>query len=212
MATLDRQYTASTKVVPLAWHVDYWNYLGWEDPYSSSRFSERQKRYSEWLGGNRYTPQMIVDGQREFTGTNRGKAEETIQAVREEPYQVSIEEIAVLESKKSIEVEVTIENKEDPEFAGAIEPVLVLTEDNLTSRVNAGENQGKTLEHIAVVRSMKTLEPLKQRTQETSIKTGLPYDRDWGMENLNVVSFLQSKQTGEIVGLAESMLPGRQDS
>lgn len=155
---------------------------------------------------------MIVDGQREFTGTNRGKAEETIQAVREEPYQVSIEEIAVLESKKSIEVEVTIENKEDPEFAGAIEPVLVLTEDNLTSRVNAGENQGKTLEHIAVVRSMKTLEPLKQRTQETSIKTGLPYDRDWGMENLNVVSFLQSKQTGEIVGLAESMLPGRQDS
>ena len=80
LAKLDKtQLIAGVEIIPLEFHVDYWNELGWTDPFSSSLFSERQNSYARAFGNGRiYTPQMVVDGGAEFVGSNSGRAYEAI--------------------------------------------------------------------------------------------------------------------------------------
>src|SRR5262245_43533606 len=73
------QPVAGAEVITLSEHVDYWNYIGWSDPFSSAAFSARQEAYSQAFGQERiYTPQMVVAGQAELVGTNMNKAREAI--------------------------------------------------------------------------------------------------------------------------------------
>ena len=68
-------------VFALAFHVDYWDYIGWKDPYAKKAFSERQQRYAQTFRSNRiYTPQMVVNGTEEFVGSNRAKARANIES------------------------------------------------------------------------------------------------------------------------------------
>src|SRR5581483_91305 len=63
-------------IIPLGFHVDYWNYLGWQDRFSSHAYSERQQQYAQRFGlGGPYTPQMVVDGANEFVGNSSGHAQ-----------------------------------------------------------------------------------------------------------------------------------------
>src|SRR5215468_11074005 len=75
--------SAGAEVVPLALHVDYWNRLGWKDPFSSSAFTERQAMYEKMRGI--YTPQMVVDGENELVGSNRSRALDVIRAAARAP-------------------------------------------------------------------------------------------------------------------------------
>ncbi|MEQ8425874.1 MAG: DUF1223 domain-containing protein, partial [Cyclobacteriaceae bacterium] len=68
----------------LSFHVDYWNYIGWKDPYSSKLFSARQRSYANALAANVYTPQMIVNGEEVFVGSGREKAKESISSALDE--------------------------------------------------------------------------------------------------------------------------------
>src|SRR5919109_268464 len=70
LARLVAQPVDGVRVIGLSEHVDYWDRLGWKDPFSSRRFTDRQRRYAWVLGGGDriYTPQMIVDGRTEFIG------------------------------------------------------------------------------------------------------------------------------------------------
>src|SRR5579862_8138820 len=68
------QPVKDVEIIPLSEHVDYWNHLGWSDPYSSSALSQRQRDYSNSLRSEVYTPQMIVDGTVEFVGSDADKA------------------------------------------------------------------------------------------------------------------------------------------
>src|SRR5947208_3501621 len=62
-------------VIALSEHVDYWNQLGWADPFSSAGFTDRQRQYAEVLHGDGvYTPQMVVDGKTGFVGSDNQKA------------------------------------------------------------------------------------------------------------------------------------------
>ena len=59
------------EIIPLSFHVDYWNYIGWQDVFSSNKWSERQRQYTAALPGNRtYTPQLVVQGQVDCLGSN----------------------------------------------------------------------------------------------------------------------------------------------
>src|SRR6185295_6297026 len=67
------------RVVPLAFHVDYWNYIGWTDPFSSARWSQRQQAYARAFASNRiYTPQLVVNGTSECVGSNEGEGRQRI--------------------------------------------------------------------------------------------------------------------------------------
>lgn len=80
------------KIVPLAFHVDYWNYIGWRDPFSDTKWSERQRRYSEAFNSSRiYTPQMVVNGSVEFVGSDRNRARREIAAAMKAPPLATIE-------------------------------------------------------------------------------------------------------------------------
>jgi len=80
---LERQPIASAEIIVLSEHVDYWNRLGWTDPFSSAEVSRRQSRYSEaWGKDGVYTPQMVVDGRAELNGSDGRKAQQTIRPGR----------------------------------------------------------------------------------------------------------------------------------
>ena len=133
-----KQPVEGVEVIPLSLHVDYWNHLGWADPFSSRGFSNRQAAY----GKETYTPQMIIDGDAAFVGS-KDAAVDALTDRRAEP-RVAIKLAAKLGETK---VEVT---------ASAESPAplwVALTESGLSHPVTRGENSGKTLSHCAVYSS-----------------------------------------------------------
>src|SRR5947209_7530966 len=88
LARLDRdQPIAGADVIALEFHVDYWNYLGWSDPFSQAAFSARQRKRAHYTGNaGVYTPQMVVDGQDEFTGSRESAATSAIERAARTPH------------------------------------------------------------------------------------------------------------------------------
>src|SRR5689334_14081460 len=66
------------RIFPLSFHVDYWNGLGWRDPWSTRTFTERQRNYARALGWRTYTPQMVINGAEHFVGSDERHARESI--------------------------------------------------------------------------------------------------------------------------------------
>lgn len=136
-------------VIPLSFHVDYWNRLGWTDPFSNSQFSERQRDYATQLNlESVYTPQLIVNGTYEFVGSNRSKAESAIGKV--------------LKEKATVKLEVDEVRKRDNKLLFSIyaegdiaksKLLAVIVQKQVTMNVKAGENSGAKLTHTNVVRT-----------------------------------------------------------
>lgn len=152
------QPIAGAEVIGLEEHVDYWNHDGWTDPYSSGEWTFRQQEYVTRLKSNSpYTPQMIVDGQKEFSGSNVRKAQETIQeAARREKASVSIVAgAAVKNNVLACEIRVaSIRGAGDEE---KVDVWIAVTEAGLPAAVTAGENKGQTWEHASIVRSLEKI-------------------------------------------------------
>jgi hypothetical protein len=138
---------AGAEVIPLELHVDYWNSLGWADPFSSPVYSARQRAYSEAMGRRgSYTPQLVVDGTAELLGSHESGARHAIEAASSAP-------------KAKVEIErdgakFVISVAQQPSAAGA-EVLVGVTESNLTTAVPRGENGGQTLAHGPVVRDLR---------------------------------------------------------
>lgn len=138
----DAQKTGK-RVFPLAFHVDYWNRLGWTDPFSSAQFSDRQRAYAGKFGiRSAYTPQMIVNGSEEFVGSDRERAKRAIDAVLRRPATV---EVKLRWHDGTVEYEVT------GAPSGSVLN-LAIVERDLVTNVKSGENSGRTLRHDNVVR------------------------------------------------------------
>jgi len=141
------------KVVPLAYHVDYWDYIGWTDPFSSADWSARQKQYAQAYNTNRiYTPQVVVNGTEEMTGSEERKVRAAIAKALAEKPAVDLD-LAVEKTPDGLRAKVTASH------AGALErdaDVLVaLVENGLVTKVGKGENGGRTLKNDAVVRRLQ---------------------------------------------------------
>ena len=140
------------EVIALGEHVDYWNHGGWADRFSSHRFSARQNDYANAFRKDTvYTPQMIVDGQAQFVGSDEDAARAAIaQAARQPKAQVSVTRAG---DTLSVRVDhLPASAKSDP-----AEVVLAITEGGLSSSVGGGENAGRRLGHTAVVRQLTPL-------------------------------------------------------
>jgi hypothetical protein len=149
---IDKARKENQKVLILDFHVDYWNNLGWTDPYSSKTYSERQARYSKvFKGAGLYTPQMVVNGKEEFVGSDEDKANEVIgQSMKEKPA-MTLKINSILPAQDSISI--SFDAKDVP--ANSVLNIA-LTQNSATSHVLKGENQGKTLTHHNVVRVFDT--------------------------------------------------------
>lgn len=137
--------------VVLSEHVDYWDHDGWKDPYSSNQFTRRQESYGRGFGVDAYTPEMVVDGAAEFNGSDPHRAQTELQkALQHKKADVKL-------ARSPAGVDITVENA--PHSASVY---LVLADNRDASQVLAGENKGRHLEHVAVVRSLKKIGAVKR--------------------------------------------------
>jgi hypothetical protein len=186
------------QVIPLGFHVDYWNSLGWKDRFSSAGFSERQERYAQSLRvDGPYTPQMVVDGVAQFVGSDAGQAQRAISQAASQP------EVATVKLSSGGPDQLAVQVKA-PVSVGEANVLLAITEDNLTSQVGTGENGGRTLHHAAVVRELRQLGSLQNGGFAESVS--LKLDKDWKRQDLRAVVFVQEGPTGKIQGVASLAL------
>ncbi len=204
---LDRtQPENGAELIVLSEHVDYWNQIGWADPFSAKFFSDRQSAYSGRFGlASVYTPQMVVDGTTEFVGSDSHLAS---QAIRKS---VPLQKIAIRISKISLDASKTLEAHIDtdalPETAKSrkADVFLVVALNHAESQVLRGENGGRRLTHVGVVRSLTkigTIEAGKNFSQDVQLK--LDSSTDPG--NLRVVAFIQQPGQRQVLGAAQQVV------
>jgi hypothetical protein len=210
LANLQQQQPVQgAEIITLSEHVDYWNHLGWADPFSSARFSERQTAYATHFGGNSiYTPQMIVDGQDEFVGSNVSAARDSIaKAARLSKALVIID----LQKPKPadpavIQVTVTINNL-DGDSKGVADVFLALAESGLRSSVQRGENKGRNLTHTSVVRKLELIGTVDPNAASTfTAQQRVTLDRSWNREQLRAVIFAQRRRDLRVIGVSSTDL------
>jgi hypothetical protein len=143
-----KQPVPNAQVIALGEHVDYWNYIGWTDRFSSPQFTARQQRYADRLNDGPYTPQMVVDGTTSLVGNDANGVSHAIAraASGAKPVQVSLSQEGG-----------TLHVKLQGAASSSPEVFFALVEDDLESQVKAGENDGVTLHHIAVARELRSL-------------------------------------------------------
>ncbi len=199
LSRLRQEHTAQgVEIIPLGFHVDYWNSLGWRDRFSSADYSKRQERYSQKLRlQGPYTPQMVVDGAVEFVGNNTARAHQAIAQAALRPQSAQIEVSFAAQEKILVHVKAL-------ELPSGNDVVLAITEDNLANKVSAGENDGHVLRHSAVVRDLRSLGQIHDGSFDTTIPLNL--GKDWKPQDLRVVVFVQEAASGKIQGAASSAL------
>jgi hypothetical protein len=200
---LTQQPVAGAEIIALEEHVDYWNHDGWIDPYSSAEWTQRQSEYGTFFGNGAYTPELVVDGTRQFVGSNQQEA---------------LAEIAKASSTAKTEVSITPgkpDSGRSQHFTvtaaklatnGDVAEIwLAVTEDGLHSSVERGENAGRVLNHVATLRSLRKIgvtgaNGFDTFTQDVTVK----FDSRWNLENVRVSVFMQAKKNREIVGAAST--------
>jgi hypothetical protein len=200
-----QQPIENVEVIALEEHVDYWNDLGWVDPFSSHDWTARQNVYSEILGnGNPYTPQMVVDGTAEFVGNQARKARQAIlNATGQQKIQVTLAHGSP-DNAGTEHLSVKIGKLTGTTPHDTAEVWLAITETGLHSAVKRGENVGEDLHHAAIVRRIRRIGEAKSG-DETSFSgdVNVPLQAEWKRENLRAVVFVQEKKGRRIIGAAE---------
>ena len=173
--------------IVLSEHVDYWDHQGWKDPFSSHAYTVRQEAYSRIFNTDGpYTPQMVVDGETQFVGSDAGRATEAIagQARRKKA------EVRLARSDAGLQVDVGA-------APAAADLYLVLAQASAASQVFAGENRGRRLQHVAVARSLQKI---------GSVKRGAGFSRLVELPRTaaaeRVIVFLQESGPGRVSGAA----------
>jgi hypothetical protein len=181
------------RAIPLAFHVDYWDHLGWRDPFSSRAWSERQGEYSRSLKLNgAYTPQVVINGTRQMVGSSSGQIYKAI----------------VEESQRAGEGSVSLTSDGDDYLMransprGGVEVMLVIFEDGASTKVESGENGGRTIANDSIVRTLRRAATLDAGgTIQQRIKLRLN-------ERLGAAAFLQDVKTRRVLAATVVTPPG----
>jgi len=209
---IDRaQPVPGAEVIVLSEHVDYWNSDGWKDPFSSSLYSERQKEYAQAIGlSGIYTPQLVVDGDDEMNLQNTAQVKHTLDRdAHLEMVPVRIESATVTPGQPGVVTGRVAADATGQKHSGDV--YLAVTMRRTLTDVLAGENDGKKLTNVDVVRALVKLGKLnKGKTFEGPFKVAL-----WpGAEtaNVRVIAFVQEQGMGEVVGAAMTGPAGEEQS
>jgi hypothetical protein len=183
-----RQEEEGTRQFAVAWHVDYWNELGWVDPYSSAEASERQFAYVDAIPTHRYTPQMVANGQEDFVGGYDAKRLPAIERWLSEPAPVHLE----LQVGEIEDGELMVEVSAEGELEGT-ELVVALLHSGIVTEIPSGENAGETLAYDNVVRGAVHADP-----GVGSVTLEVP--EDVPADDVGVVAFVQELDTMKVLG------------
>lgn len=212
LARLEKtQPVAGAFIIPLEHHVDYWNHLGWRDPFSSAQASARQNDYAGFFGNRSvYTPQMVVDGRAEFVGSSEARARQEIaRAARAQKANAHIAPAGngVAENASRVAFEIRIERLAEATPGDTPEVYLAITESDLHSDVMRGENAGRPLDHIGVVRELRQIGTANaQALTAFAGEPGVTIPSGWKRNNLRVVVFVQERRSRRILAAAQISL------
>lgn len=205
LARLDRA-ASGAEIVALELHVDYWNDLGWADPFSAAGFTARQQAYSQALGERGvYTPQMVIDGEVGFLGSNAARAEAAIRGARAKPaLGLRLRGAATAATAETpaapLDLEVTL-----PALALAAgesaEVLLALTESGLRTAVPRGENAGRTIGHGPVVRALRRLGPIAADAAPMPRTFPLSLQPGWRRQQMRAVVFVQERRSRRVLAV-----------
>src|SRR5262245_10107268 len=197
------QPAAGVLIVGLGEHVDYWDRLGWKDRFSSAAFTRRQQLYADRFGAeNVYTPQMVVDGQTAFIGSDLAAARHAIERAATAPRGVARLDV---DASVKTRVAVSVTTSGLPVTAGERSDVIVvIVEDGLRTDVKRGENKGKMLTHAAVVREMVTAGEAAE--DGAAVRAEVKIQPDWQRERLRAVAFVQERKSRRVLAVAVAPL------
>jgi hypothetical protein len=206
---LDGQPVQGAEMIVLSEHVDYWNHIGWKDPYSASFYSQRQSAYASRFGlDSVYTPQIVVDGTSEFVGSNSGLADKAFRKA------LGVPKLPVRLSSISADASNTLHahletGTLDASFGSREAEVYVAVALNRAeSQVSAGENAGHRLAHVSVVKSLTKVAALKQGqvlAQDVQLKLGPGSDAN----GLRLIAFVQEPRQGRVLGAVSMLVNSR---
>lgn len=189
-------------VIALAFHVDYWDYIGWKDPFSSAQWSERQEAYARSLRtGRLYTPQLVVDGREHCVGSKKRDVEALLDQARRRGQGSRVQVVGeIAESKLQVAVAATVGGQ----LNRPLDLVVAIVEEGLETSVTRGENAKRSLRNDHVVRRLQVVDRLGQgasRGGEHQVTVDL--DPAWNRDGLGVVAFLQDPKTLAIYGAGQ---------
>ncbi len=203
LSSLQSQGYTPDKVVPLALHVDYWDYIGWKDPYAKREFATRQRKLADLKRAKIiYTPQVVLQGQdfRRWGSSDFGSA---VEKMNSQPPRAKIALTLNAMGRTSVDVALSAELLSAAERKDAA-VYLAAFENKLTSQVAAGENKGKTLPHDYVVREW--IGPVEFGADlKVAEKRTLPLLPNANPKQSGVAAFVQNRSTGDV--LQALMLP-----
>lgn len=185
------QPVPSAEIIPLELHVDYWDRLGWKDPFSSAQFSARQEYYGKRFKlDSVYTPQIVIDGSYETSG-NSGTVTRLISEAAKSKRAI----ITVIRSDDVL----NIDSHDLPEHQEA-SVFVAISEDGLAREVKGGENSGRTLGHNSVVRRLTAISSIPPGKSGFAGKYPLELDPGWDRASLDCVVFFQENTSRRIFG------------
>ena len=187
--TVQEAALSGKKIIALSFHVDYWDRLGWKDPYSKKAWSQRQYDYANALGSQVYTPQAVINGTAELVGSDKNRLEKALQKAWQTPQSVSLSADKLGWDGKKATGTVSLSGS----YQG-LAVYAVLFAKATENHIPRGENAGITLKGSYVVREMQRL------TTEKAQSFSLDIPADLKKENAGIVLFTQDPATLRITG------------
>jgi hypothetical protein len=201
LSRLGRDERLRGRVVTLAFHVDYFNSLGWTDRFSSADWTARQDAYARALKRDGvYTPQLVVNGRAELNGSDEAGVVREVNTAWANAPSGRVTLAVAPDGERRLAVDVSAETPEAVD-AGKLDVVVVVYENGVSTPVKRGENSGRTLEEDFVVRRLArafSFKPEAGAKQQKRVTIDL--DRSWVPANLGVAAILQDPDTMRIYG------------
>lgn len=202
LARLDAtQYIPSAQAIVLSEHVTYWDHQGWRDPFSLEEMTGRQEQYVRRFGlESSYTPQMVVDGATQFVGNNPRALSLAVTSAAATP-------------KKTLAIEDAhwnggwVQFSVHGEMPADAKLVAVLAADATHAEVSRGENAGRTLHHVAVVRVIKQFDAGSLDGKPLKIVSPAPPQGAKSSGPVRLVVFVADRKTGKVEAATEQTLP-----
>lgn len=184
------------QVYVLAYHVDYWDRLGWKDVFSNADYSKRQIQYGNWLNAQVYTPQLVVNGKTELIGSDEAAVRK---AIDQQLMTDANATLAIQVRQQSDNLSIAYETNATKKRNNLL---IALVEKTAQSQVKRGENAGRFLSHVQIVSKLQS-QPLDNTGKGTATLT-LP--KNFNNENWEILAMIQDNETGEILSASKAGL------
>ena len=185
-------------VYVLSYHVDYWDHQGWRDMFSNPDYSKRQYDYASKLGAQVYTPQVVVNGKTEFVGSNRSALDfALLSGLNGSP--ASSLQLRGTQRNGKLELGYQISEKTEED-----ELLIAVVQKNAIHQIKRGENEGRTLSHAQIVRSLQNFS--LQQSKSGKVEVTLP--KDYNLAGWEIIGLLQGKKNRAIHAASRAALTG----